>query len=137
MNWSTRQQDGVTVWHATSGSREYEILKWPKGYIVLYGTGQHLRRIGPYHSTLALAKSYVEGEDGDAGKRNPSTDEEHLRNTCIVVGGAAVIGLVGYLIWRSQQTTPAMTSTYQGTQLGPGGSNVPLPANQPSGTQGS
>jgi hypothetical protein len=71
-----------------------------------------------------------------SARENPSTDEEHLKMTCMVVGGAAVLGIVGYLIWRSQQT-PAVAATYQGTQLGPGGSNVPLPANQPSGTQGS
>ena len=107
--------------------------KWPKGYVVLYGSDQHLRRIGPYHSSFEAAKAYVEGEGGGAGKRNPTTDAEHLRNSWIVVGGAAAIGIIGYLIWKSQQTTTTVASSYQGTQLGPGGSNVPLPSNQPTG----
>jgi len=75
--------------------------------------------------------------DADWGQENPTTDAEHLRNSWIVVGGAAAIGIIGYLIWRSQQTTTTVASTYQGTQLGPGGSNVPLPSNQPTGPQGS
>jgi hypothetical protein len=137
MNWSTRQQDGVEIWTAKSGTRVYEILKWPKGYVVLYGSDQHLRRIGPYHSSLALAKSYVEGEGGGAGKRNPSTDEEHLKMTCMVVGGAAVLGLVGYLIWKSQQTPATVATTQPPGVIGSGGSTVPLPANQPTGPQGS
>ena len=64
------------------------------------------------------------------GNENPTrsnftSDAEHLRNTAIVVGGATLIGLIGYLIWSSASNTAAVSS-YQGTMLGPGGSNAPL-----------
>lgn len=70
---------------------------------------------------------------GSYGSENPSTDAEHLRNTCLVVGGLAIVSGVLYLIFRTP--SPTVVATSPGI-IGPT-QNVPLPSNQPTGPQGS
>jgi hypothetical protein len=79
--------------------------------------------------------------------KNPTTDEEHLRNTALVVGGLAVL-VVGYFIYKAVSSSSSTTATAQlpasggGTTTGQPQSMTltntnpptPMPANVVSGT---